>query len=57
MRRRNVIFSLFIVVLLLSACAPNRKGMRKSKKKGCDCPSFSQLNPSDSHSDIIQFYA
>lgn len=33
----------------MSSCAPKRKGMRKSRKKDCDCPSFSQVKTTVPH--------
>jgi len=44
MIKKKMFFSLLIIALALGACAPKRKGMRKSRKKDCDCPSFSQAN-------------
>lgn len=40
------ITALILLALLMEACASSKpKGMRKSRKKNCDCPSFSTLHP------------
>ncbi|NOR86873.1 MAG: hypothetical protein GQ527_04640 [Bacteroidales bacterium] len=44
MSRIRIFISLIILGIMISSCAPQRKGMRKSRKKDCDCPSFSQIS-------------
>jgi len=39
------IVALVLLAFLMGACASsNPKGMRKKRKKNCDCPSFSKLD-------------
>jgi hypothetical protein len=45
---------IFLSLVLLSSCASQKTvGLRKSKKRNCDCPSFTQLND---HQAPLQSY-
>lgn len=40
------IFLIITIGLFISSCASNKpNGMRKARKKKCDCPSFGHLEP------------
>lgn len=43
MIKRRIFFTILIMGILISSCAPKRKGMRKSRKRDCDCPSFGHI--------------
>lgn len=52
-QRKYNIFIFLVIILFFASCASKPKGMRKSsKKKGCDCPSFS-FQKKDSSSTFI----
>jgi len=38
---RNILFMVICLALIASSCSTQRKGMRKRKKRNCNCPSFS----------------
>lgn len=44
MTRRRTVFVL-CAVLLLASCSTNRYGMKKKKRRKCDCPTFSMVLP------------